>query len=151
MLTPEAPVHYRTTWITLICSMSIVIAMSLALRTYFIWENKRRDRLYGSVIEPSAGEAGKAVEGEKTLDADSVGVPVMWVLPVIGSPISWLTLLPSLAWKDGSIRTVRTSHSGTATDRKHGETCTRITERCCLQMEVRLVDFVLVTNCLCKG
>lgn len=77
MLTPEAPVHYRTTWITLIGSMSIVIVMSFGLRAYFVWENKRRDRLYGSVTEASATEGGKGIEGEKTIDADSTGVPVM--------------------------------------------------------------------------
>lgn len=76
VLTPEAPVHYRTTWITLICSMSIVVVMSFGLRAYFIWENKRRDRLYGPAFGTPASEQGKSTEGEKTLDSDTTGVPV---------------------------------------------------------------------------
>jgi len=51
--------------------------MSLALRAYFVWENKRRDSLYGSNIETSASEQAKNAEGEKTLDPTEREVPVL--------------------------------------------------------------------------
>ncbi|KAK9900523.1 MFS general substrate transporter [Cystobasidium minutum MCA 4210] len=81
VLTPEAPVHYRTTWITLICSMSIVIVISLGLRFYFVWENARRDRLYGSSETPTpslGGSSAKESEQDKAaLDGDNTAVPVL--------------------------------------------------------------------------
>lgn len=58
--------------------MSIVIVISLCLRVYFVSENKRRDRMYGTSTGTPASEPGKNVEGEKTLDTDSTGVPVMY-------------------------------------------------------------------------
>jgi hypothetical protein len=57
--------------------MSIVIVISLCLRAYFVWENKRRDELYGTSTGTPASEPGKNAEGEKTLDMDSTGVPVV--------------------------------------------------------------------------
>lgn len=77
VLTPEAPVHYRSTWITLICSMSIVIVISLGLRVYFVRENARRDTLYGSPSEtPVTSDGTKSAEGEKA-DGDDAQIPVL--------------------------------------------------------------------------
>jgi hypothetical protein len=78
VLTPEAPIHYRTTWITLICSMSIVIVISLALRFYFVWENARRDRLYGSSETRTPPIPGKESDKDvAALDGDNTAVPVL--------------------------------------------------------------------------
>lgn len=59
VLTPELPVKYRTTWITLICAMCATMALSLCLRAYFVWENKRRDR------EASSGQSLRDPDSEK--------------------------------------------------------------------------------------
>ena len=78
VLTPEAPIHYRTTWITLICSMSIVIVISLALRFYFVWENARRDRLYGSSETRTPPIPGKEADKDvAAFDGDNTAVPVL--------------------------------------------------------------------------
>ncbi|KAF8913623.1 major facilitator superfamily domain-containing protein [Mucidula mucida] len=45
ILTPEAPIHYRSTWIAIIVSMCFVSAASLLLRFIMISDNKKRDKL----------------------------------------------------------------------------------------------------------
>jgi hypothetical protein len=64
--------------------MCVVIAISLSLRFYFIWENKRRDQLYGTATAVSAaghgtGTMNKDTEAEKQLpvgEADPA-VPIL--------------------------------------------------------------------------
>lgn len=57
--------------------MSIVIVTSLGLRFYFVRENARRDRLYGSPSETTVTSDGiKSAEGEKA-DGDDAQVPVL--------------------------------------------------------------------------
>ena len=80
VLTPEATQKYRTTWITLICAMCAVIAMSLSLRAYFAWENKRRDRVYG---------ADAPISGSDDKDA-AAGTPLE-TLPAVSDEVSYLS------------------------------------------------------------
>lgn len=45
VLTPERPIKYRTTWITLIACMAATMVLSFVLRFVLARENKRRDAL----------------------------------------------------------------------------------------------------------
>lgn len=57
VFTPERPIKYRSTWISLIICMAVTSVLSLILRLVLIRENKRRDAQFGS----GGGESKEAI------------------------------------------------------------------------------------------
>jgi hypothetical protein len=70
VFTPEAKIHYRSTWISVIVCMVFTSIAALVLRVILIRENKRRDEKYGPVIEPSLIPSSTSALADKSLDRE---------------------------------------------------------------------------------
>lgn len=74
VFTPEAKIHYRSTWISVIVCMVFTSVASLILRLILKRENKKRDQMYGPVVEPglvpssSSALADKGIEREEAFE-----------------------------------------------------------------------------------